>query len=134
MKPNPTPSAGTAAPADAVPPPTPHADPELLANLENELTPQQPAASASATPEIPTAKLVEGILGPAFMIIAPNWKVSDSEISQLSAAYGAVLDKYFPDGLGQFGVEIGAALITAAVIVPRLKIPPKAEPKKPADA
>ena len=68
------------------------------------------------------------LLGPGFAILAPAWNVQKSEIEALSEAYAPVMAKYFPD-VSQVGPEISAALVTAAVIVPRLSMPRKVENK-----
>lgn len=81
-------------------------------------------------PDIPTKVLVELVLGPGLALLAPNWNISKSEVAQLSECYALVIDKYFPDGMGKFGPEIGAAVITLAVFGPRLNTPRKLEEKK----
>lgn len=77
----------------------------------------------------PTSEIIEPILQMGFAIIAPAWQVSDPECKELAKCYGALIDKYFPDGMGQYGVEVTAAMTTAAVILPRMKIPRKLETK-----
>ncbi len=79
--------------------------------------------------------LLCGLLGPMFLIIAPGWNVQQSEVEMLAGAYSALLQKYFPDGPGNFGPELGAVAITIAVVGPRLRLArkPKTE-EKPAAA
>ncbi len=99
--------------------------------IEASMGPEPPPNGVPAPeppPEIKTAELVAQVLGPGFALLAPAWRVSQDEIEALSEAYGAVIDKYFPAGLGAFGVEISAALATLAVIGPRLAMPRKAAP------
>lgn len=90
-----------------------------------------PAAEPAELALPPTHKIVEMLLTPSFVILAPNWKVTKDEIEQLSIAYGAVIDKYFPDL--RTGPELAAIIVTAVVFTPRvmMKIPPKLEEKKP---
>jgi hypothetical protein len=63
-----------------------------------------------------------------FAILAPNWQVTENEAEQLAESYAALVDKYLPDGIGNYGVEINALMITGAIVLPRLKVPRKAEP------
>jgi hypothetical protein len=44
-------------------------------------------------------------------------------VDALAGAYAAVLQKYFPEGPGQFGPELAAVFTTVAIIGPRLKMP-----------
>ncbi len=67
--------------------------------------------------------LVGGLLGMGFAVLAPNWDVKPDEVEQLTEAYTALLCKYCPDGLGNYGVEISAVMLTFAVVAPRLAIP-----------
>lgn len=47
-----------------------------------------------------------------------HWRISKEEAKALGAAYGAVLDKYFPNM--RSGPELTAVLLTAAVFGPRV--------------
>lgn len=105
-----------------------HADPDLLNALDGEFVPGG-GTPPPQQPKIETAAVLEGILGPAFATIAPNWRVSAMETKQLAIAYGGLIDKYFPDGLGEYGAEIAACVVTLAVFGPRLRVPPRAEEK-----
>jgi len=67
--------------------------------------------------------LVAGVLGMGFAVLAPNWQVQQQEVEQLTEAYTALLSKYCPDGLGGYGVEIAAIMMTFAVVAPRLSTP-----------
>ncbi|MBT3041992.1 MAG: hypothetical protein KME67_03950 [Candidatus Thiodiazotropha sp. (ex Codakia orbicularis)] len=91
--------------------------------------PNQPIHPGSTEP--PTSEIIEPILQMGFAVLAPAWQVSDPECKELAKCYGALIDKYFPEGMGQYGVEITAVMTTAAVILPRMKIPRKLEPKPP---
>lgn len=72
-----------------------------------------------------TGELLAALLRPTFDIVAPDWRVTDSECEMLGQAYGAVIDKYFPDL--EMGVELTAVLVTAAVLGPRLRKPRRQE-------
>ena len=124
-------AAETAPPAN-----NPHIDADALSALEAEASQaMQPGAAAPepAAPEVPTSQVLEGLIGPAFAVLAPNWKVSHGEVKQLCFAYGLLIDKYFPDSVSKFGPEIMATTLTLAVIGPRIaaKVPPRLEEKKP---
>lgn len=105
-------------------PANPLRDEGLMSSLAAEAaTHAEPGAAPQpelAEPEMKTSELVQLVLGPAFALLAPNWKVKEAEIEQLSMAYGALLDKYFPDMQTAFGVEITAVLLTATVVAPRM--------------
>lgn len=77
-----------------------------------------------------SGELLTMLFRPTFDIVAPDWKVTDDECAMLGEAYGAVIDKYWPDF--QLGVELSAVIATAVVFGPRLKRSRKPE-KKPAD-
>lgn len=88
--------------------------------------------------DVPTGQLCAMVLGPLFAIFAPNWNVTGSEVQQLGEAYGKVIDKHFKEGLGKYGVEVTAVIVTCAIVAPRAHKPPKIEKPKeskpPADA
>lgn len=118
------------------PPPAPPASPLTDAALLDELERDAGQATGVTAPQAepkgpPTSALLEGVLNPVFLIFAPNWEVKPQEIKLLAEAYGALVDKYFPDGLGDFGPEIAAVTMTGMIVVPRLNTPMKATPKKP---
>lgn len=92
----------------------------------------QQAPAADEAPAMPTADVLFPIARLAFDKAAPLWAVSDDEVRTLCDAYGALLDKYFPDGfLDRFGVELSAILVTFTVFGPRWGTPmkPAAKPK-----
>jgi len=74
--------------------------------------------------------LVGGVLNMGFIVLAPNWQVAPEEVEQLTEAYTALLSKYCPDGLGEYGVEISAVMMTFAVVAPRIGTPRTAPPPK----
>lgn len=82
------------------------------------------------TPEIPTADLIAPIVGLACSVICPAWEIGAEEQGALSQSYADVIDKYFPEGAGAFGVELSALLVTAAIVTPRIKLPRKHEETK----
>lgn len=95
----------------------------------------EPAPEAAPAPEVTTAEVLRPLMRAGFDILAPKWKVSDEESSQLATAYAAVLDKYFPDGvMGRWGAEFNAIILTVAIVGPRLKIAPRDVPKEKPEA
>lgn len=92
------------------------------AALEPEAEPQPGAQSQPETPDVSNADAIKMIVGPAFQIMAPRWQVAENEIEALAQAWGDVADKYLPEGL-EIGVELNAAIITLAILGPRLSQP-----------
>ena len=109
-----------------------------IAVVEMEQNKQQEQAIQSSSDE--WQAIIAQLLAPTFAVMAPNWGVQQAEIDGLAGAYAPLLAKYFPD-TANVGPEIGAVIVTAAVIVPRLSIPrklvdsgsgaPEPEPSKP---
>lgn len=132
----PGPSAGAAPPVV----PAAAALAEDIARLEVEALPQaQPAAAAPMVPaamEVETAADLTAIFELAFGVLAPNWNVQKSECSALGAGGAKVLLKYWPDGLGTMGPELGLAITVLAVAGPRVaaRLPLREQPKKNPDA
>lgn len=77
------------------------------------------AESAPAGPS--TGKVLSALMRPTFDLLAPAWKVSDTECEMLGEAYGTVIDKYFPNF--DLGPELGALFVTFAVFGPRMRTP-----------
>ncbi len=75
-----------------------------------------------------TAGVLTVVMGPAFAILAPNWNLKDSEVTQLAQAYAVVIEKYFPGGAQGFGPELAAAMLTIGILAPRINKPRKLEP------
>lgn len=85
---------------------------------------QEPGGMNPAAPDDPgprTADALQMVIGPLFQILAPNWKVQPGEVAALSEAWAPVMDKYFPGS--SLPVELNAAIVTLAVIAPRMKTP-----------
>ncbi|MBL1277456.1 MAG: hypothetical protein COB30_015350 [Ectothiorhodospiraceae bacterium] len=102
---------------------------ELLADDMGE--PGIPGSEPEPVPEppaIPTKDLINPLVSLVCGSLAPAWEITEGEQSQLAEAYAAVVDKYFPDGL-PMGPEIGALMITAAIVLPRLGKPMQVEPE-----
>ncbi len=99
-------------------PPAPEPTPDT------ETPEQEPEEVSTGLP--PTSEILAQLLQPAAMILAPNWNLQAQEIGALADAWAPVIDKYFPDM--NLGVEMSAALVTLAIIGPRLSIPPKLQP------
>lgn len=81
------------------------------------------------SPEIPTTDLIAPLVALACGVFCPAWEIGAEEQGALTQSYADVLDKYFPEGAGAFGVELSALLITAAIITPRFKQPRQHEEK-----
>jgi len=95
------------------------------------------AAGQAGHGEVPpagpsTGELLAALLKPTFAVMAPAWGVTDDECALLGNAYGAVIDKYFPNF--DFGVEFSALLVTLAVFGPRFKKPMRNTQQPAADA
>lgn len=100
---------------------------KLEAEILGEIQQDETAAGFSSVAVKPVDEelkgLVGGVLNMGFVVLAPNWKVAPEEVEQLTEAYTALLNKYCPDGLGQYGVEISALMMTFAIVAPRLGTP-----------
>lgn len=118
---------------ETTPQPEQAADLAGLESIAAELGgPELPGAELEAEqagPSIPTADLIAPLVTLFCASVAPAWAITSAEQSQLCESYAAVVDKYFPDGV-PMGPEVGAVLVTAAVVMPRLGQPLKPEPKK----
>ncbi len=109
---------------------------EDIARLESEANldamPSEPSAAEVAQANRDQEELEQAfnmLLGSTFDIFCPAWNIQPEETKQLSAAYAAIIEKYFPGGVSRFGVEINAVLITAVIFAPRAKMPRKVKPK-----
>jgi hypothetical protein len=107
-----------------------------LDSLESEAIQSEPineenqTASEQLQPE--TKQLISPIVSMACDLLAPNWGIQQTEKDVLCESYAEVIDKYFPSGLENFGVELNALLITAAIFGPRISLPRHAlQPEKP---
>lgn len=86
-------------------------------NAQNENAPEP-------IPEPTTGELLAEVIQITADIVAPNWQIQKEESEQLGAVYGALIDKYMPDaGLGKYGLEISAVLVTGIIIKGRAGIP-----------
>lgn len=86
---------------------------------------QSTVESTPPQPDIPTTEMLNAVLVPMFATLCPNWVVTNEECAQVAQAWGPVLDKYFPDWVTKFGVEVNAVLITVLVFGPRWSTPRK---------
>jgi hypothetical protein len=93
--------------------------------MSGGVSPSGPVTAGQVEPD--TAEIIDSILQMGFGILAPNWGVTPGECKELSKSYGALFDKYFPGGMGEYGLELTAVMGTAAVILPRIKRPRKLE-------
>lgn len=78
----------------------------------------------SAAPSNP--ELLKVVWKLAFDTIAKragdHWKLSDDELTNLSAAAQPVVDKYVPAVLDKYGAEIVLAYTVAMIVVPRMGV------------
>ncbi|RUT74694.1 hypothetical protein EHM94_05735 [Marinobacter sp. NP-6] len=79
-----------------------------------------------------TAETIQPIIDLACGVAAPNWQIQKGEREALAGAYGDLIDKYLPDGLGAWGIELNALLMTAAIFGPRVTsgVPARNQPKE----
>lgn len=112
-----------------------HFDEFAQINAELEPEAQAQGYEQAEAANISGAELIAPVVSLALGVLAPNWNVGPEEQAALSDSYGALIDKYFPEGAGAFGVELSALMITAAILTPRLGTPRKVEEKqeKPAE-
>ena len=106
--------------------------PDEIDRILNEVEPEPEPGEADAERDGPSgAELVAPIVELVSAVAVPNWRLKAPEKRALTEAYGALIDKYFPDGPGQWGPEINAIMLTAAIVTPRLVAgtPPRAEEK-----
>lgn len=83
--------------------------------------------------QVSGAEILAPVVGLACNILAPSWDIQPEEQQALAESYGALVDKYFPEGAGAFGVELNALIITGAIFGPRIGKPRKPEKPKTVD-
>lgn len=74
--------------------------------------------------------LILTILTPLPAVFCPNWNLQQKELEALANAYAEACAQQWPDGVGEMGPWMGAALTTAVIIGPRLGTPPRVVEKK----
>lgn len=95
-----------------------------VGNLPTDLIEQNSAAKEYA-------ELIAVIVYQGAAILAPRWEITRQEAQSLGEAYGPLVAKHFPDGLGAWELELQAAAITAMIFAPRIGKPRKdSEPEK----
>lgn len=104
---------------------------EALAGEAPGAEPSRQPPPADTGPD--TGDVIAALIGPLFGVLAPAWSVTDGEVTELGRAWGPVVDKYWPGGLSAFGCELNAALITLAVVGPRLRLPRQVQPAESAE-
>jgi hypothetical protein len=71
--------------------------------------------------DMSSAELCTMLTQTTFALVAarkgPHWELSDGEAQQAGEAYGALLDKWFPEGVA--GPEVAAVMVTTTLILPR---------------
>lgn len=77
-----------------------------------------------------TAEILEPLVSFGCDLACPNYRIKSDEKKELSESYGELIDKYFPGGIGNYGVELNALLVTAAIFGPRVAkgIPAREKP------
>ncbi len=93
---------------------------------------QQDAGGELAERQGPaTAEVIYPLISFGCDLGCPNWMIQDAEKKALADGYADMIDKYWPDGIGAFGVELNALLMTAAIFGPRVAkgIPTREKPK-----
>ena len=98
---------------------------QMAAELEGDACPNLLSTPQTTENGITGKDLVMPLVALGCNLLAPAWDIQAEEVDALSSAYGDLLDKYFPDGAGAFGVELSALLVTGAIIAPRLGKPRK---------
>lgn len=102
-----------------------------LESIEREYSEEMPTAGGEIAEQFSTADALMGVVSPAFDIIAPNWRVTYKEKQSLCTAYGAVIDKYFPNGdYSKWLPEIMALGVTVSIFSSRAGVPRVAEEGK----
>lgn len=117
----------------AVDPALLHEANDALAGVDVPFDPSAPPIVEPTPPSAETAAMCTTLLGVTFNhALAPrlgdHWKLADDECSALGAAYGAVLDKYFPNL--RAGPEVAAIVVTLAVLGPRVMMTVQAAHEK----
>jgi hypothetical protein len=80
---------------------------------------------------MPTSEILYPVMSLITALTMPNWNIGEVENQKLSECYADLLDKYYPNICGSYGVEINALLITGAIFAPRIGTPRiKEEPKE----
>lgn len=93
---------------------------------------QQDAGGELAERQGPaTAEVIYPLISFGCDLGCPNWMIQDAEKKAMADGYADMIDKYWPDGIGAFGVELNALLMTAAIFGPRVAkgIPAREKPK-----
>lgn len=72
-------------------------------------------------------QLLKALFDGGFAVLAPGWGVTETETETLSKAYAPLMDKYMPDGMGAYSLEINAALITFGFYMAHKDQPRKVE-------
>lgn len=110
-------------------------DQEELTKLAEELEAEQAEELAGELMEErqgpETAEMLYPLVSFACDLGCPNYQIQKAEKQALSESYGELIDKYFPEGIGAWGVELNALLVTAAIFGPRVaKGIPAQKPKE----
>jgi len=110
-------------------------DSEELQSLAAEFAPEPEAEQGGelADREGPTtAEVIHPLISFGCDLACPKYQIQPAEKQALADGYADLIDKYFPEGIGAFGVELNALLVTAAIFGPRVAkgIPARAPEKR----
>jgi len=103
---------------------------------QDEIKTPQEIERLESLPEVNTGEVVAALLLPTFALIAlkagEHWALQPDEAEIAGEAYGAVIDKYYPNAGASMGVETTALLVTAGLVLPRMMMvkKPKEKPAK----
>lgn len=98
-------------------------DPTELASIAAELGDAEQAETEAEQGEQvgpSTSEVLYPLISFGCDLGCPNWQIQDAEKQGLAEGYADLIDKYWPGGIGQFGVELNALLMTAAIFGPRV--------------
>lgn len=95
-----------------------------LNSMAEELEAEQAEAQAGELAEQhegpATAEMLFPLVAFGCDLACPNYQIQKAEKQALAESYGDLIDKYFPEGIGAWGVELNALLVTAAIFGPRV--------------
>ena len=87
------------------------------AHLEQIIDDEEQQQAAREPKASDTPALLYPVFSGGFTMFMPNWDVTAPEVEALSDSGGALLDKYFPDGLGlgEFAKEFAFLTVVLGV-------------------
>lgn len=105
---------------------------KMAADLEAEQAEAQAGELMEQREGPATAEMLFPLVSFGCDLACPNYHIQKAEKQALAESYGELVDKYFPEGIGAWGVELNALLVTAAIFGPRVAkgIPARAPKEK----